>query len=43
MATRICTSGGTGCVNLPLVATSIDGGGTANYVTRFTDTNTLGT
>lgn len=26
MASRICTSGGTGCVSLPLSATSINGG-----------------
>ena len=42
-ATQICTSGGTGCVTLPLTATTIDGGGTANFVTRFTDADTLGT
>jgi hypothetical protein len=42
MASRICTSGGTGCVNIPFSAASIDGGGTANYTARFTDADTLG-
>ena len=42
-ASQICTSGGTGCVSLPLSATAIDGGGTPNYTARFTDGNTLGT
>ena len=40
-ANQICTSTGASCVSLPLSATAIDGGGIANFVSRFTDGNTL--
>jgi hypothetical protein len=42
-AARLCNAAGASCVSLPLAASSIDGGWSANLVARFSDADTLST